>query len=126
MTTATRANKAGTPTMRSRITSALSDVVMASYPCPSSRCSPDLPTPIEYRLVDRRKMWIGGTDGHQRRTGRAHPPRTGPQEGHRGEDVRRDRLPARREPARRRQEGLAARPARPGAERRGAEGGPRQ
>src|SRR5262249_31279232 len=127
MNTATKANKALTPTKRSRITSTLSDFVMASYPWPSSSCILGLPTPIEYRLVDRRKMRSGGTDGLQRSPGRAHPANTGPAQKRRGEeDVRRDRLPAQREPARRRQEGLAARPARPGAERRGAEGSPRQ
>src|SRR5262249_30607940 len=95
MTTATRANKAGTPTMRSSSTSALSVFVMASHLWASSRCIPGLPTPIEYRLVARRKLRIGGTDGLQRRTGRAHPQRIGPPKRDRGEeDVRRRRLPA--------------------------------
>src|SRR5262245_48226302 len=89
MKTATRANRADTPAKRSRSTSALPDVVMASHPWASSTCIPGLPTPIEYRLVDRGNMRIGGTDGLQRRTGRAHPQRIGPQEEHRGEeDVR--------------------------------------
>src|SRR5262245_64226221 len=113
MNTATTANKADTPTKRSRITSALSDCVMASYPWPSSSCIPGLPTPIEYRLVDRRNMRIGGTDGLQRRTGRAHPSRAGPPKRDRGEeDVRRHRLPAERQPARGGLEGIADRPTR--------------
>jgi hypothetical protein len=40
-----------------------------------------LPTPVEYRVVDRGNMRIGGTDGLQRSAGRAHPPSPGPQEG---------------------------------------------
>src|SRR5262249_244224 len=107
MNTATRANRAPTPTKPTRITSPFSPLGMASYPWPPSSRLPGLPTPIEYRLVDRRKMQIGGTDGLQRSACRAHPSRTGPAEGRRGEeDVQRHRLPAERQPARGRQEGL--------------------
>src|SRR5262249_17544526 len=59
MNTATRANNAPTPTKRSRITSTLSDFVMASHPWPSPNCLPGRPTPIEYRLVDRETCGSG-------------------------------------------------------------------
>ncbi len=73
MNTATRANRALTPRKRSRITSVLSVFVVASHPWPSSSCTLGLPTRIEYGLVDRRKMRIGGTDGLRRNLGRSHP-----------------------------------------------------
>src|SRR6516162_5418304 len=66
-------------------------------------------------------------DGFQPSTCRAHPTWTGPKGGdRRKEDVWRHWLPAAWQHARWRLEGLPARPARPGAERRGAEGGTRQ